>query len=319
MITVILFVTSCGTKETINNKTEEEGKNIVQQTEEPAQVTETPVHTTETPVQATRNPIQVTENTLIFSCKTNKKNTPGYQNIETVCPDSFYVSDDMILLDDTVNKRILVYEKGEFLKSIELDWNYDILDLFYLKEDHIIKTVYTDYNADTAAYYTLDINMEDGSKTNEEKIGDGEHVLLHFYFREDGKLITDHLHDPANEEHEKLFKKKNKLLSKDFTSTICFKNADENELVLNCSKLYPIGEKLGKQEVILRSESGQFVTFAVPEQYEKRSLSQGFGYIKYINGNIYQLSVSEDKIEIYILAEEDIKKNDIRYLERVVR
>lgn len=311
MITVILLATGCGTRETLSsNKVEEESREVVKETKEPMQETKDLI-------QETKNPIQVKENTLIFSCKTNKENTPGYQEVESVCSDTFYVSDDKILLDDTLNKRILVYENGEYVKSIELDWNCDVKQMFYSKEDDVIKIVYENLAyTEGPVYYTLDIKMEDGSKANEEKIGDSEHVLLQSYFREDGKLMTTYLDDADNEGHEKIYKEVDKLLSKDFEAEICFANEEENELVLICSKLYSIDEGLGEKEIVLRSENGKFVTFAVPQKH-REGLDQG--HIKYIDGNIFELAVTEDKIEIYILAEEDTTKSDIRYLERVIR
>ena len=311
MFLMIFIVTGCGTKETVSSSKEKtESTRNVQETKEPIQKTKSPT-------QETNNPIQVKENTLVFSCKTNKKNTPGYQKIESVSSDTFFVSGNTILLDDTLNHRILVYENDKYVKEIALDWNYDVKQMFYSKADDMIKMVYEDLNYDIGPVYsTLDIKLEDGSKTNEKNIGDAEHVLLDFYFREDGKLMTVYFDDEDDKEQGKLYKKMEKLLSKDFMGEICAISADEKDMVFESSKIIHIREVDGVEETVLRSVNGEFVRYAVPEESIKGLDAR---YIKCINGNIYEMAISEDKIEIYILAEKAITKSGVKCMKRMFR
>ena len=298
-------VAGCGIKETGTSSA-----NMSSQETEVVRKTELPA--TENPLP-TRNPMNVKENTLIFSCKTNEENTPKYDKRGgATCCDTFFVSDDVIFLDDSINQRILMYEKGKFVKSIDLEWNCDVKQMFFAKNENVLKVVYEDLSGEGSEYCSCDINIEDGRKTNDEKIEKG---LIEYYYREDGKLMLSFLQEKATSKWKKIIKVLEKIEKGDWSFYTVFSNVEEDEYLFG----YELGEtKNGVtscKRSMIRLENEQIVSYAVlPEEVvctdEKR--------VKFINGNIYALVEAEDKIEIYVLAEKKISDNKVEFSERIV-
>lgn len=230
-ITVECFMAAgCGVKDmgTSSANAHSQETEVVRKTELPA---------TKNPLP-TRNPMNVKENTLIFSCKTNEENTPGYDKRGgATCCDTFFVSDDVIFLDDSINQRILMYEKGKFVKSIDLEWNRDVKQMFYVKDENVLKFVYEDLSGDGSQYYTCDINIEDGRIINDEKIKDSDN-LIHYYYREDGKLMTTYFGGKATPQLKKIYEILKNFQKGDKDYSKVFSNVDGKETMFGYELMY---------------------------------------------------------------------------------
>lgn len=294
-----LFLVGCGTSEVSSS-------NAGVTLEETAQ------NATEKPAPEVQ---KVNKNTVIFECDTNKKNTPGYQAVEGVCSDSFYVSGRYVFLDDTVNHRILVYKNGDYETSWSLDWNCDVKQMYYDEEQKILKVVYEDLScSDGPVYYLMELNGEDGSVVSQQKLGDTNHILLNYFYTEDGELDTFFMND--EERNADTFLALQKKFSKDYEFTICASDKSCMEKVVVGSNLlgdYDSG--MIDRETIVRMQDNKIVSYAVPEMHEN-SLNEGL--IKQINGNIYQLAFSEDYVTIYVLAEKEVSGDNIEFYDRKV-
>lgn len=320
-------VTGCEIKEVneSSGNTEPQKTEVVQKTELPA--TENPLSTreavqkTELPATAnpvpSRNPMNVKENTLIFSCKPDQENTPEYDpRGGAEFRDTFFVSDDVIFLDDTLKQRILMYKKGKFVKSIDLEWNRDVKQMFYAKDENVLKVVYIDLS-NRSQPCTCDILIEDGRIINDEKIEDSEY----YFYREDGKLMTDYYDGKAALQLKKVYKILRNFKKDCVGYSQVFSSVDEKETMFGY-ELMPAkkNDTLNYDTVyfkrtILRFEGEQMVSYAVPHEttafIDEKS-------IKFINGTIYELLETEDKIEIYALAEKKISDHKVEFSEKTV-
>lgn len=300
LFALLFFLTGCGTNQVSNSN---------------ADVTPKPTMntTTEKPMQKVE---KVSKNTVIFECNTNEKNTPGYQSVEEVSPDSFYISGEYIFLDDTVNQRILVYKDGDYKTSWKLDWNYNVKQMYYDEEQKVLKTVYEDLScSDGPVYYLMELNGENGSILSQQKLSDSNHVLLNYYFTEDGELDTFFMND--EERNADTFSALQKFFSKDFEFTICSSDKSCMEkVVVGSNLLGDYDNGMVDREIIVRMRGDEMATYAIPQQHQN-SLHEGL--IKQIHGNIYQLALSKNHITIYLLAEKQISGEHIEYYDRKIK
>ena len=61
--------------------------------------------------------------------------------------------------------------------------------MYYDEEQKVLKTVYEDLScSDGPVYYLMELNGENGSILSQQKLSDSNHVLLNYFFTEDGEL-----------------------------------------------------------------------------------------------------------------------------------
>ena len=304
-IVSIAMATACGaeSKDTAKpEKTEKDVQKTVEATIEPEKTVE---------------PMKVKKNTLLYSWKTGKKNTPGYEDKdEKIQPDCFYLSGERVFLDDTVNQRILIYKNGEYEKSISLEWNYDVKRMYYSATDHILKTVYEDLSySEGPVYGTADYNVDDGTIVSEKQISDAKNILEDFYFRKNGELDTFYLNGEEDKVDMRNYGELKRLFSKDdfYESFSYDKEADKMDIL--CSKFHSKNNQMIEEEWITRIEKGKGTTYAVPEPH-KNALE--VGALARINENLYQLAVEKDKVSIYVLQEKKLNGNKVEMYTRYV-
>lgn len=258
-------------------------------------------------VQETEKPVDIKKNTLYFSCKTNKKNTPGSipaNEAEGEQMDCFFVSGDYLFLDDTVGNRILVYKDFAYDHEIPLSENQDVQDMFYDAEKNVLKTVYENRNyTDATHYFYMEISVDDGNTTTDKEISNADKVLLEYYFDVYGNLNTDYYDDKSTEEVVSFLKILHKIFPSSYSWEYCYRNPDTG------TSIYSIYDNVDGNDrtSILQVENGKATKYAVPMYW----FVDG-GSLKKIDGILYELVQSEDKIEIYMLAEKDFSKNKLK-------
>ena len=305
-IVSIAMVTACGAENKGTAKTEKTEKDV----QKTAEATIEPEKTVE--------PMKVKKNTLLYSWKTGKKNTPGYEDKdEKIQPDCFYLSGERVFLDDTVNQRILIYKNGKYEKSISLEWNYDVKRMYYSATDHILKTVYEDLSySEGPVYGTADYNVDDGTIVSEKQISDAKNVLLQFFYQDNGELDTVYLEDKDDERDKKNYKALKQLFPKKSSSERFSCDEDKNRMDLICSNWIEKENGQSLDEVwIVSMENGTGVSYAVPAPH--KSMLEA-GKVMRINGNIYQLAITGDKISIYVLQEKKLNGNKVEMYTRYV-
>lgn len=257
-------------------------------------------------VLETKESVEVEENTLYFSCNTNEENTPGCisaNEAEGESMDCFFISGKYLFLDDTVGNRILVYKDLVFDHEIPLSENQDVKDIFYDSAKNVLKAVYEnrDYT-DATHYYYMEISVEDGSIITDKELSNAKNVLLSFYFDAAGTLNTHFKGDESTEEKTAIYNKMKETLPNYYDYECCYENADTAE------RIYSVFDTKKEEErtSILLFEKDEITKYAVPQEYLVTK-----GRLKKLDGNLYELVPSEDKIEIYLLAEKNFDGNEL--------
>ena len=207
-----IFVAGCGTKDEKEQTTGRMEKEVV--SEKPKQ---------------TIAPLNVKANTLVFSCKTNEKNTPGYQQVEDMSCATFYVYGDMVFLVDSVNKRILLYENGTFKKEFPIGIGCDVVQMYYDNENNILKTINQDLDERSYVIYkACEMDLETGEVKEKDSCPVG------VIFSEDGKLTKTEINP---EEAEKVALKTVQKLKKgdEDSASIISKSSDGTEYCCSLS------------------------------------------------------------------------------------
>lgn len=137
-------------------------------------------------------------NVLLYSFPVNTENSVGLipaNEHEKIAPDAFFVSDDRIFLDDTVNNRIVIYRGQDFEKSIPLSPEMDVKLLFYSSEDDVLKIVYWDrFNESGSHFYLTSVSVSSGENVPVgQELSDSSRILLEYSFDITGNLITEYL------------------------------------------------------------------------------------------------------------------------------
>ncbi len=218
--------------------------------------------------------------------------------------DCFFVSGDYLFLDDTVGNRILVYKDFAYDHEIPLSENQDVQDMFYDAEKNVLKTVYENRNyTDATHYFYMEISVDDGNITTDKELSNADKVLLEYYFDVSGNLNTDYDGDKSTEEEVSFFKILNKIFPSSVGWEYCYRNPDTG------TSIYSIYDNVDGNDrtSIVRVENGKATKYAVPMYW----FVDG-GSLKKIDGILYELVRSEDKIEIYMLAEKDFSKNKLK-------
>ena len=132
-------------------------------------------------------------NVLIYSIELNQdgENSPSYlasNEHEPLGPDTFFVSDNMLFIDDTINCRIMVYENGTYAFSIPLSWNRNVEQLYYDSDSDILKIIYKDREeVDCTHLYIVEYDVSEISQLGDPiEISDSDNILLGYCFDSGG-------------------------------------------------------------------------------------------------------------------------------------
>jgi len=141
-------------------------------------------------------------------------------------------------------------------------------------------------------------------------------VLLQFFYQDNGELDTVYLEDKDDERDKKNYKALKQLFPKKSSSERFSCDEDKNRMDLICSNWIEKENGQSLDEVwIVSMENGTGVSYAVPAPH--KSMLEA-GKVMRINGNIYQLAITGDKISIYVLQEKKLNGNKVEMYTRYV-
>lgn len=267
-------------------------------------------------IERSENIINVTkkqkDNDIIFSCGVNGKNEPGFipaNEGEEVTADTFYVSDDYVFVDDTTGARILVYKNGDYNKTLKLEWNQNVVRMYYSPKTDMLSMVYIDLSkTDTSYYYFLKMKVSTEQIVESKQLSNKKQVLLDYYFDVNGNLQTEYLKEKSIEEDD-LEEELNDILDDDFQYEECY--SDKNSKTTICSEYDEDSDEVN--ECIVNSLGNTPETYAVPEAH---NYGLDADNIQVQNKKIYQMVVNQDGITIYQLNQKNIKNNTIKMYKR---
>lgn len=254
---------------------------------------------------------ELQHNTLLYKIDANAgPDTPMIINeaeVEEIEPSAFYVDDEYLFIDDKANNRILIYKQNELVNEIYLHAEMDVRMLHYNNEK--LNIIYIDRFEDSASiyYYTWVDPFCDSEIVNIERINSKEEVLVDCYFDLKGNLVTEYKEELDNCTYDDL-RNEHKMCQAIFFS-------QDVKLVSEYSIIDNKG--IVKECIYYRD------MIYVPEKHEG-ALRRGQLCIDH-SGNVYQMVVSENCIDVYQLRGYQINladKDDNQfceglYLERV--
>lgn len=259
----------------------------------------------------TVNAAELEHNRLYFSCAVNDGVNPGFvpaNECEEISSDAFFVSGDTIFVDDTVNHRIIIYKNGSYSSEIPLDWNMDVKLLHYDSDNDLLKMVYLDLNADDATHlflasaYAGKGQLEAGT----EELSNADRVLLEYCFDQDGELLTQYQDAGETVTGINLASEEQFYDSDDTSkSSQVFSTDKEGQSTASIVSSYTLqGRTSIVDECIFINEGDETVAYAMPESHEG-VLSRGH-LQNADDGSLYHMVVSNDGIQIFQLAKNDI-------------
>lgn len=232
---------------------------------------------------------QNNKNNLIYSFPYNEKNT------ETR-PDAFCISGNSLFIDDNLDNRIIVYDKGIYKKEIKLQSGMDVKLLYYDSQNDNLKMVYEDLSRrdDRDLYMASACVLKDSKAKKGDIICKNNEMPLFYCFDVDGNLVTQYPEEPGTLSYiDEWSVNRDVLLSGDGISY---------ELCTTCTGIP--GKDTGKyviREYILKDGVKDGCVYAIPEKHED---ILGRGNIQVTKeGSIYQMTVDSTGIKIYQLHE----------------
>jgi len=112
--------------------------------------------------------------------------------VQYIGPDDFAVVGETIIMDDTVNHRLIVYEAGEYNREIPLEWNMDIKKIFF--DGKQLRGVYEDLKeTDYSKYVEVEFSFATGEIARSQILSSDSKILLEFYYDGSGTLCTEYL------------------------------------------------------------------------------------------------------------------------------
>jgi cell wall-associated NlpC family hydrolase len=272
---------------------------------------------TETIVKKEKNLINVnkteSENAVVFSCGVNGKNEPGFipaNEGEEITADTFYVSGDTVFLDDTTGARILVYKHGKYNKTLKLEWNQNVVRMYYSPETDVLSMVYLDLNkTDASYYYFMQMKVSTEQILENKQLSDKNRVLLEYYFDADGELQMEYLKEESTIEDDELEEELNDILDDSFEYEACY--SDKKNTTTICSNY-----KEGTDEVnecIINSSADTPETYAIPEAHNSGLDAEN---IQVEDKKIYQMVANEEGITVYELKQKNIKNDTVETYNR---
>jgi hypothetical protein len=137
------------------------------------------------------------EPVCVFELQTNQKNTPGYSPAnegECVTSDTFFIEGNCLFLDDSVNHRILEYNKNTLFRIIDLPWNVDVKNIFYNSEEKKIKLVYVDLSKTNAEYYHFRVlDYQSLNILVDKELSNDKKIITEICFSKQGEIQCSYL------------------------------------------------------------------------------------------------------------------------------
>jgi hypothetical protein len=263
-------------------------------------------------------------NIILFFYPVNTEQSVGFiqgNEHEKIAPDAFFISDNRVFIDDTVNNRIIIYNGQNFEKSIPLSAEKDVTLMFYSSEDDVLKIVYRDRFNENGTYLYLTSTTVSSSEMVPvgQELSDSSRILLEYCFDNNGDLITEYLVD--EEVDQKLTHINTELASITENDMTGFDNSEMEVMLSDTCSIYTayndIADKIVVSESIVINEKSDSVVYAIPEVHED---ALGRGNVQVTDTNdVYQMVVNESGVYIYKLGQHITSSMaDMIYLERDV-
>ena len=243
---------------------------------------------------------EIQNNSLMYLFSVNKENAVGYDPAnehEEIGPDTLFVSDGTVFIDDTVNNQIMVYSNGAYKKKIRLQDNMNAMLMFYDSLNDTLKIVYEDLfredETDLYLYMTSVCVSGDNEVEKGNKICKNNKMPIEYYFDMDGNLVTEYPEEFTSLEHVD----ENLKNSPEYKDTLTSWNDISYDL---CTTYTSKTEGGIVTEYILKNDLEDNGIYAVPEKHEG---VLGRGNIQVTKeGNIYQMVVDLTGVKIYQLC-----------------
>ncbi len=251
---------------------------------------------------------------IVFTSGVNGKNEPGYDPAnegETITVDTFFLSNDRVFIDDTVNNRILIYKNGSYEKKINLEFKRDVKKMYYDEDAGILKAVYENREKlDATHYYLMYIDVTKNCIISEKEISNEKNILLEYAFNSDGELETNYYEKDETYDEEEVQDYVDELNDEDVTVETGFAS-DEDKKISICS--VEDNEASNVNECILISKDGKVESYVVPDEH-KDVLTEAD--VQMIGENVYQLKVDESELQIVQLTAVEITNDCLDYYSR---
>ncbi len=236
--------------------------------------------------------------------------------MEFMGPEAFYVSGETILLDDSINHRILVYEDGSFAKSIGLEWYMDVQLIYFDSVTGDVKLVYQDFSDTSYSHmYMARYQKDTGLLTESQDLCANGETLLEYQFDTAGNLITQYLPDENDtaaiasaEENVLMYQAR---LSEE-TNQEGYSDTSDITVGINGQSIYSVHSTYFKDE-----ESGSLLMTKCVVKSDNENVTSYLGLLPDMGGinrgsvqvdaqgKVYQLVVDEDRVSVYELVECD--------------
>ncbi len=243
---------------------------------------------------------EIQNNSLMYLFSVNKENAVGYDPAnehEEIGPDTFFVSDGTVFIDDTINNQIMVYSNGAYKKKIRLQDNMNAMLMFYDSLNDTLKIVYEDLfredETDLYLYMTSVCVSGDNEVEKGNKICKNNKMPIEYYFDMDGNLVTEYPEEFTSLEHVD----ENLKNSPEYKDTLTSWNDISYDL---CTTYTSKTEGGIVTEYILKNDLEDNGIYAVPEKHEG-VLDRGNIQVTK-EGNIYQMVVDLTGVKIYQLC-----------------
>lgn len=253
------------------------------------------------------------ENVLMYFYDVNQEDMVGFiaaNEHEQVAPDTFFVTDKYLFIDDTVNNRIMIYDDNKFIMSIPLQPQMDVKAMYYNEDNDNLQIIYLDrFNEHGSHYFYTSMALCESEVPIGKEVSNESHVLLEYGFDEKGNFYSEYL---SKAESRRIGVDQFSYMNEDGSMELWI--GEEYRIYSN---YIDRGEIAEVEEYIICSRDGEKVTFATPEMHED---ALGRGNIQVTkDGKIFQMTIDETGVRIYLLAKkEEDREESITGLRRVI-
>lgn len=261
-------------------------------------------------------------NILKYSYLINSDNAPSFipaNEHEEIGPDTFFVSEDIVFVDDTVNNRILVYNREDYFRSISLPWYMDITLMYYDIKEDVLKVVYEDRNDSYIKQYMVTMSAETGEMVSKvQELSNQDKRLLEYCFDSDGNLLTLYLNEDKNNEKMMCNIDLSMLDAENVSAGVYTENKTLTAIGNKAYNLFSTFENEGAnlliKECIVITEEQKVISYVTPE-FHQGALNRGDFQVT-SNGIIYQMVADDKEIKIFQLSEKASIQDEKNFLTR---
>lgn len=250
-----------------------------------------------------------TDGVCIFEIQTNQENTPGYSPAnegECVTSDTFFIEGTHLFLDDSVNHRILEYNKNTLFRIIDLPWNVDVKNIFYNSEEKKIKIVYVDLSKTNAEYYHFRVlDYQSLNILDDKELSNNKKIITEICFSKQGEIQCSYLDGKDDQYIADDTEKIEQLMDTYVDCHLCTVDKDSNtSTVIGKS----IDKKMNtKNTFIVNCTNGIPLESASIVENDCSYLNSS---IQNIDDKIYQMVIDDKFLKIYKLNITTIKNPD---------